>query len=190
MFDGFGVRFKQVRKEQKLTQAEMGQRIGISVPSVSRLEKCEIPSRTDVVLAMIEQFGCDPTWLLTGKPNPESDDKGGPGIPVVANLEKQDVVGRIRLPELSHGEQAVKVVGDDMMPTIRSGDYVVYVSEPPTTGDVVLFTNEWNEVRARRFREIDGGELVAEHPDFPMFKIGGQIKLVGKIVHVVRSIRI
>lgn len=185
MFDGFGARFKQIRLEQKLTQTEMGQRLSISVPTVHRVENCEIPSRTDVVLALIEQFGCDPTWLLTGKAGPTSQ-----GIPVVHNLKDQEALGLIQLPEIPRGERAVRVVGDDLMPTIRNGDYVIYIEEALKTGDVVIFENEWDEIRARRYRDINGAELVAEHPDFPAIKVNGTIKIIGKALAILRCVTI
>ena len=183
MFDGFGARFKQIRLEQKLTQAEMGQRLGISVPTVHRVENCEIPSRTDVVLALIEQFGCDPTWLLTGKAGPTSQ-----GIPVVNNLKTQEALGLIQLPEIPRGERAVKVVGDDLVPTIRNGDYVIYIEEELKTGDIVIFENEWDEIRARRYRDVNGSELVAEHTDFPAIKVNGTIKIIGKALAILRCV--
>jgi transcriptional regulator with XRE-family HTH domain len=183
MFDGFGVRFKQIRTEHKLTQAEMGQRLGISLPTVHRVENCEIPSRTDVVLALIEQFDCDATWLLTGKVGPTSQ-----GIPVVHNLKDQEALGLIQLPEISRGERAIKVTGDDLLPTIRSGDYVIYVEETPKTGDVVLFVNQWNEIHARRYRDINGAELIAEHLDFPAIKVNRSIKIIGKALQILRCV--
>jgi len=190
MFDKFGERFKQIRKENNLTQTEIGERLGLSLPTIHRLENSDKPPRTDVIIALTDEFNCDPTWLLTGKHYQLNGNTNKEGELKVFQRKNQEAVGVVQLPEISGGSKIIKIDGDDLMPVVSKGDYVVTSDESPTTGDIVLFENEWGEIKARRFRDVDGGELVAESPDFQIIKIRGPIKLIGKATHVLKVARL
>jgi len=60
-----GLRFKLARKELSLTQAEIADKLSVSVRTYARYERGEI----DISLAAIMHFvhsGFSPNWLLTG----------------------------------------------------------------------------------------------------------------------------
>lgn len=60
-------RIKQIRKDNKLTQVEFGERIGVKGNTVTNYET-GLRNPTDaVILSICREFGVNKDWLLTGK---------------------------------------------------------------------------------------------------------------------------
>ena len=185
MEDSFGARLRKIRKENGLTQEEFGKRLGgITALTVHRLEKRD-HYHDELITKMMEKFGVDPRWLLTG----ESREVAPAGIPVVDSLGGADaepaVIGRLDLAGLPEQGRAVRITGDDMVPTVRNGDFVVFLDGEPEEGDVILYCHEWGDARARRFSAREGGLLIAEAPGCPPIPVD-EVKVVGRVVQVIR----
>lgn len=181
MKDSFGARLRQIRKGTGLSQHAFGERLHISLPTANRQEQRQ-SYHDEFLLNLIREFNVNLNWLLTGHGN----ESGAAGVPVYESLAngqgEPSVIGRLSLPDTPEHARAVRVAGDDLLPTIRAGDYVIYVDGPSKEGDVVLYRQEWGEARVRRFT---GGQLYAEHPDYPPLPVD-RVNVVGRVIQVVR----
>lgn len=63
----FQDRFRQIRKELKLTQIAMAEKMGVSLKTLQRYEKGTTPPTTDT-LKSVAALGGDLHWLVTGNP--------------------------------------------------------------------------------------------------------------------------
>ncbi len=62
-----GDRIKELRKSLNLTLEEFGKRIGITKPTVSRIENNQSSVTTQVFTAICREFSVNETWLRTGE---------------------------------------------------------------------------------------------------------------------------
>jgi transcriptional regulator with XRE-family HTH domain len=58
-----GERLKRLREEQALTQAELAERAGVSISTVSRLEQTSLPVRAGTVRRLARALGVQSTAL-------------------------------------------------------------------------------------------------------------------------------
>lgn len=63
-------RIKAVRKKHSLSMKAFGERIGISSPSVARLESGENNPSEQTIRAICSEFNVNRTWLETGEGEP------------------------------------------------------------------------------------------------------------------------
>ena len=63
----FGERLRSIRKQSKLSQKDFGLKLGLSLPSVHRLEQSERWPHDELLVKVMEEFHCDPVWLITGR---------------------------------------------------------------------------------------------------------------------------
>ena len=68
LLDQFSVRFRQLRKDLKLKQAEMAERLGISLKTLQRYEEGTTSPTVDI-LERVAALGVDLQWLVTGTPS-------------------------------------------------------------------------------------------------------------------------
>lgn len=79
--DTMGQRIEDVRRELGISQAELAERAGIALITVSRLENDAAKNpRIGTIQAIAAALGSSPGWLLFGDGDSgESDDPGEPG---------------------------------------------------------------------------------------------------------------
>ena len=63
----FGDRLKVVRKHYRLRQNEFAEKVDSSQSSIARLESGERMPDGYIIKMIVEQFGCDAMWLVTGE---------------------------------------------------------------------------------------------------------------------------
>lgn len=68
-------RIKQLRKEHRLTQAEFGNRIGVSDASCSIIESGRNNPSGQTIKAICQEFCINEEWLRTGKGPKEAEPK-------------------------------------------------------------------------------------------------------------------
>ena len=92
------------------------------------------------------------------------------------------------IPGVPENSYAVRVRGDSMSPTIKDGDYVIFVPNVEVrSGDVVIVRNEWNEVMLKRYRTKNGEVfLTSDNPEYPTVKPNGDYKIIGRVIRKVR----
>lgn len=61
-----GIRLKQLRKEQKLTQQQLADKVGVSKTSVIYWEKDENIPKHESLMLLSHALNCSPDWLLSG----------------------------------------------------------------------------------------------------------------------------
>jgi transcriptional regulator with XRE-family HTH domain len=195
MDKNIGERIKEIRQKSGLTQGQFAARLKISLPTANRWERGHRTPDAHQIVKIGEAFDCDLLWLLTGRANPEAATEGGK-IPLLAsipedlsNIPEERIVSSILIPGLPEDAWAIQVKGDDLLPTICTGDYVVVGEGEVAEGEVVLYRSEWGDARVRRFSLRGGGLLIAEHPDYPPIRSGG-VKLIGRVVQVIRHLTV
>lgn len=189
MVDKFGERVRQVRRHAGLSQAEFGKKIGISLPSVVRMEQDGgVAPRADLVVKISEMFVCDLLWLLTGQQRGGSSN----AVPVLRSLRQDggvSTLGYFAIPEVEGGSVAIKIVGEDALPSVLPGDYVVVANAVPVNGDLVVYETPWGEARARRLIIDDNGRrLVAEMQNASEKIVDETVKVVGKVMLIIRCV--
>lgn len=60
-------RLKITREKSGLSTNRFAEALGMSQPAWSRLENKQAEPRSKTIIALIEKFGVDPMWLLTGE---------------------------------------------------------------------------------------------------------------------------
>jgi len=207
-------RLKQVRKILNLTQEELADALGTTITSIRRYEydNSQIPKK--IAFALKGLFGVNPTWLLTGEgemfssagerpisrkvfrafpqakavlPVPVINLQVPAGFPEMP-LEDEQIQDYLYLPfgEAPSNAMAVRVKGHSMSPTIKDGEYVIFLPvgmSDVRSGDIVIVRNEWNELILKRFREKYGEMfLVSDNPEYPTIKPNEEYTIVGKVI--------
>ena len=146
-----GSKVKLIRKELKLTQEQLAQRLGIGKAALSMIEtgKCGLSTRNRNIL--VQDLNVNPDWLDTGhgemfnaKPDltsyrlrtdntlpmqsvPLYSIEGTAGlVPLFNDRENNKPVNYIHIPNLPKCDGAIYVSGDSMYPLLKSGDIVLY----------------------------------------------------------------
>ncbi len=146
-----GDRLKLIRKELKLTQEQLAQRLGIGKAALSMIEtgKCGLSTRNKNIL--VQDLNVNPEWIETGmgqmfnaEPNltpfwlksdnslpmqsvPLYSIEGTAGlVPLFTRQEELSPVSFIHIPNLPKCDGAIYVSGDSMYPLLKSGDIVLY----------------------------------------------------------------
>ena len=144
-------RVKLIRKELKLTQEQLAQRLGIGKAALSMIEtgKSGLSSRNKNIL--IQELNVNPDWMESGVGNmfctqpdlraylhrtdntlplqsvPLYSIEGTAGlVPLFANAEGTKSSNFIHIPNLPKCDGAIYIVGDSMYPLLKSGDIVLY----------------------------------------------------------------
>ena len=192
MDEKIGARIKQVRESQGLNQRDFGQRLSVSLPTITRVEKGYRVPDGEFIVRMVEAFDCDVRWLLLG----EGDIAGECGrIPILTKISddwphipEQNIAGYLSLPDVASDTVAIKAVGEEMLPSIRPGDFVLFKPGEAGQGDVVVLTDRWRRLCLRRLA-VDGRNavLVAENPDYPVIR-GEDAEILGSVIEVVRRL--
>ena len=146
-----GGRIKLIRKELKMTQEQLAQRLGIGKAALSMIEtgKSGLSSRNKNIL--IQDLNVNPDWLENGKGNMFNADpalnsfrlrpdntlpmqsvplysiEGTAGlVPLFSEQNETKPVNFIHIPNLPKCDGAIYVSGDSMYPLLKSGDIVLY----------------------------------------------------------------
>ena len=144
-------RVKLIRKELKLTQEQLAQRLGIGKAALSMIEtgKSGLSTRNKNIL--VQDLNVNPDWLETGQGNmfnaepnftpfklrsdntlpmqsvPLYSIEGTAGlVPLFADQAANKPINYIHIPNLPKCDGAIYIVGDSMYPLLKSGDIVLY----------------------------------------------------------------
>lgn len=171
-------RIKSERTALKLTQSELGDRIGVGKSSVSQWEN-GFAKKIDGVnmVKAAKALGVNPDWLATGKglkykaPLFQSNAHESPNlgefsfVPVVGSAQLGDNGhwsdleypaghgdGYIRYPTKDPNAYALRCHGDSMKPRIKHGEFVIVEpNSAPQNGDEVLVRTNDDRVMVKTF---------------------------------------
>ena len=149
--DTIGNRLRLIRKELKLTQDQLAQRLGVGKAALSMVEtgKARLSARNKNIL--VQDLNVNPEWIESGKgemfnaePNltpftlrtdrslplqsvPLYSMEGTAGlVPIFEDESSVKPINFIHIPNLPKCDGAIYVVGDSMYPLLKSGDIVLY----------------------------------------------------------------
>ena len=88
MVKQFPVRFRQMRKDLKLKQSALAERLGVGLSTVQRYEKGATLPTADV-LERVASLGVDLHWLITGSPSNWPCSQVRPGVVFYAFRSEQ-----------------------------------------------------------------------------------------------------
>lgn len=186
-----GKRIKSVREKTGLSQKDFGLRLGVSLPTISRVEKGHRLPDVQLVINMTEQFGCDLNWLLIGEGGLAGS--GSSKVPILkvvsssmGSVAGDEVEGFLSIPGVQEGLFAFSWRGEEMMPVIRSGDFVLFRPGEVRAGSLVVAVDGWGNPLVRRLGEVGGvSVLSAEDTGYPDIS-GTDAEIVGPVVEIVR----
>ncbi len=145
------LRVRALRKELKMTQEQLAQRLGIGKAALSMIEtgKASLSNRNLNIL--VQEFNVNPEWLERGAGKmfnavpdvnkfmlrtdnslplqsvPLYSIEGTAGlVPLFAADSNNEPINYINIPNLPKCDGAIYVVGDSMYPLLKSGDIVLY----------------------------------------------------------------
>lgn len=208
-----GDRIKNLRKERKLTQKELGELIDGNEQTIYKLEKRKNGnSRVEVVEKVAKALDTSTDYLLglTNSPNlelveiVENNEKSvlipvygkvAAGVPIEA-LEVDYGWIPIEKKLIMSGKRFIglKVKGDSMYPYYMDGDTVIIEINPVVESgdDVVAYIGYDFEATLKRFHwEEDGIALEPLNREYPIKHYGkndNPVRILGKVVEVRRKV--
>lgn len=191
-----GQRLREARKEAKLSQKELAQRVNMKQPTLSDLEN-DVTKGSTAIAAIASALGVNALWLAEGrgakKPseafqNVASAEIGQRRIPLISSVQAgmmTEVVDpfppggafEYLLTDLDLSEHAfaLELKGRSMEPEFHEGDRIIV--DPaihPQPGDFVVAKNGGEEATFKKYRPRGIGpsgrevfELVPLNPDYP-----------------------
>ncbi|SEA68212.1 Helix-turn-helix [Desulfuromusa kysingii] len=187
--ENLGDRIRLKRKKNGLSQAELGQRIGVSQNTVNRFEGGHRTPDAHVVARIADVLGCSLAWLIQG--TRESPNVSGQGLPVLKFWNDNDVENHAECeklvhPDLPDADFCFRQQGMAMVPMVNNGDLVVVKkAESLEEGSLVCAVDDFNHLFCFWLRRKDSNSYaVYESSEYPAkaFRDG---TLIGKIVAVV-----
>jgi len=145
-------RIRQIAENENITVTSFEKKIGASKGVLSRAMSNNTDIQTKWIEKIVENYPqYNPEWLLTGKGEmlkkeydvqmihnpsyrePLSDEEINLyDIDAAANLQtlfenrQQNIIGKIKIPDLPRCDGAIYIRGDSMYPLLKSGDIVVF----------------------------------------------------------------
>jgi transcriptional regulator with XRE-family HTH domain len=86
--DKFGERLRQLRKNEGLVQKEFGDSLGVSLATITRLERGVFKPQGDFLAKLAMTYECDIRWLLTGQQQNGTEGEEIVRDPAIYNLLK------------------------------------------------------------------------------------------------------
>ena len=142
-----GLRLKQLRKENKMTQQQLADAIGVSKTSVIYWEKDENMPKHESLMALAKTLKTTPDWLLSGKVNQ---------TPIIDSSPVSDLYTNIRPSKR-------KLRKIPVLDFVQAGLWRDVAYDGVNPKDETFTTYEGTEPRAIFSLEVDGMSMA---PDF------------------------
>ncbi len=202
----FGSQLKKYRKAKKMTQVDLGSRVGLSGQVISNLERGYTtglsPEMIQNIASVLDVSISELTSEENLQKNTKQTIKSGQQISVLgrvaAGIPIEAIEEIIDTEEISEdlaktGEFfGLQIHGDSMEPRFTEGDVVIVRKQDDAeSGDIVIATVNGDEATCKRLRKFrDGIELVSTNLSYkPMFFTNKEIlerpvKILGKVVEL------
>ena len=204
----FGKRIKLMREKKGWTQAELGERLGLSDKAVSTWEKDIKVPRVSTIQKIADLFHVSQAFLLGEEERSARPNRASVKIPVLGNVAAGTPIMAVEeyfdigdcdtweeIPEaLAHTGQffGLRINGDSMEPKMSRGDIVIVRQQNDiNSGEIgiVMVGNE--EATCKKIKKRpDGIMLISTNPKYePMFYNNEQIEelpvcIIGKVVEL------
>lgn len=199
----WGRRIKTIRQSAGLSQAELAEKMGVSLTTMNRIEVGKSIPDVAMITNLSNLFSVSPLMLISGEEE-GSDQEGGDGLSMVTALpvftEPQILSGKttqadstlwIRFPGLPGDCFLYKTFEQAMAPTIQPGDFVAVVADKNfSAGSIVLLTNNYGIILIRKLGKMCNGDeyYLAENSAYPPIKKTGEERILGRVVAVIRML--
>ncbi|WP_210492801.1 LexA family protein [Pantoea ananatis] len=209
-----GTRLKTLRKERKLTQAQLGKAIGVSDVTIGYWEKDQNQPGGVSLTKLAKFFGVSESFFVTGKEegsNVSFSPMGYSKVPVIswvqagnwtAANDASNVEGVLDFILTSEPHSvstfALLIRGKSMEPDFKEGDSIIVDPELyPKPGDYVVAKNGSDEATFKKYRSRgvtedgeDAFELVPLNEDFATLNsLHENIEIIGVVVEHRRKMR-
>lgn len=179
-----GERIKQLRKEHKMTQEQLGEIIGVQKAAIQKYEKGTVQNiKRASLIKLAQALDTTPEYIL-GWDRPANlepyDTNGLKYIPIIGKVAagtscfaQSDIVGYepVQDSEISKSEQYafLKVTGDSMYPVFMEGDLVlIRIQSSVDSGSYAVVTiDDEDGVIKRVVYGSDFIELQSVNPMYP-----------------------
>ncbi len=200
-----GGRIRELRENLKLTQEEVGKRIGVTKATINRYETGEIDIKRTVALKLSELFNVSPAYIMGWSDSPVDLPKGAEPynpivhqIPILGTISaglpiyaEQNIEGYTYTERNSGAEYfALRVKGDSMNAAkINEGDLLIVRKQPEVeNGEIAVVLVNRDDATVKRFKR--DGNIVQLIPQSynPIHQIQiydlktDEISIVGKVV--------
>ncbi len=192
MDKSIGARMKKIREDAGLSQKAFGARLQASLPTINRCENGHRLPETALVIRIAEEFNCDLQWLLTGS---ETSPSGADRVPIVSRVPEDfssilsdEVKGYLSMPGLPKGTFAIQIRGEEMVPSVRPGDHVIFQRGDVETGRLVVAIDQWGAFLVRRLREVKGDLLLTTDDPQGHALLMEKAEFVGPVLEIIRRV--
>lgn len=198
-----GLRIKELRKQMKLTQKQLADRINVDCSAVTKWETGKANPDFEKQQFLADFFGVSVDYLLGRTALAESDIKPkGIRIPVLGSVAAgipieaiEDIIDYEEISEdmASRGEFfGLKIKGSSMEPRIKEGDVVIVRQQPEVeSGDVAIVLVNGDSATCKKVVVNEGGiTLIPFNPTYePQFYSAEQVtnlpvRIIGKVVEL------
>lgn len=201
-----GMRIRKRRKELKLTQESLGNKIGVKGGAISQWESDQTAPNGDNLLSLSQALSCAPEFILYGENSASNVEPAMADIrhiPIISHVQAgcwtaessiRNLEGEIDYLQtnldLSGSAFTLVIKGRSMEPEFNEGDAVVIDPEVyPLPGDYVVAKNGDDEATFKKYRPrgiINGEdvfELVPLNDDYPTLRSDtSPIRIVGTMM--------
>ncbi len=183
-----GTRIKEARRDKKLTQKQLADKVGIKQPTLSELENGD-SAGTTMIASFAAALGVNALWLETGKGEKHSPQELKKVIAVDENDKSFIQIRKVKLrlsagitgflPDQDVGDDssisiprkwieakgffaddlvAIKVRGESMYPSLNEGDTVVINTSDTIPRDGIVFAMNYEGEAVIKRLSRDAGE--------------------------------
>ena len=185
----FSDRLNKHMEQQNLSNYWLSRQVGVSEKAVRNWRTGKSEPRGKHLMKLAAVLKKSPLWFESGK----EEIKVTAPVPVLGRVPAgfpdtiaEEIIEYISLPDAPKNSYALKVKGDSMLPTIREGDYVIFINDGDIKhGDVVVVNNEFGDSMIKRYRK-KGAEVffVSDNPEYKPFQPNEHYRIIGKVVDI------
>jgi transcriptional regulator with XRE-family HTH domain len=190
-----GARVRKIRQDAGLTQKAFGQEVGVSLPTVNRIEQNQRSPNAELLVEISRKFTVDLNWLLTGAYTTKQNEKLGQQIPLFSKLSQklidnpsEDVAALLFLPDVPATAVACKSKDDACSPRVSSYDTVIFEPGDCEVGDLVVICDEWGNGLVRNM-QMQGDKVVYVADNKGYEHLGDdEVSCLGKVWGLIRQL--
>lgn len=192
-----GERLKKARHKLGLSQEKLGIPVGFTNTKVRDLESGKQKITMEIAYLLEENFAISRDYLLdgTGDTILTSSSKPVHMLPVYARVPagwpadchiEDEPIGYVPFEGNGRNKGAILVDGDSMFPSIKNGQFAVYVEDYDIRpGDIVVATNEFNKPMIKEYAVKDGEPwLISINSEYSNHKVNENYKIIGRVIEV------
>jgi len=148
-----GERIRDLRKKNKMTQADVARKVGVSSPTITQWENNQTAPKGDNLLKVSQVLGCTPDWLVTGKGHPDDIHDNVEAAPRLKGLVP--VISEVQAGHWTEIKTGFDEEASEWIPTLHSNSRYAFALR--VVGDSMLNPHEK--------RSLSEGMIVVVDPE-------------------------